>query len=185
MVKTPRADGSYPVLTPNCLMMGRSTNAVPDDASLAANLKRGDRYQLIQQVMAEFWQQWTQQVTPESVIRQKWHETGRNLRPGDVVLLHEKTPIKGKYQLGIVDTVKESDDHLVRSCTISYTIPNAKDHVSVYTGGRRVTVTRSVQRLTLLLPVEEQQCRLEVVENVLKESDVNANACKSRSVVKS
>ena len=119
------------------------------------------------------------------MIRQKWHETGRNLRPGDVVLLHEKTPIKGKYQLGIVDTVKESDDHLVRSCTISYTIPNAKDHVSVYTGGRRVTVTRSVQRLTLLLPVEEQQCRLEVVENVLKESDVNANACKTSSVVKS
>ena len=105
---------------------------------------------------------------PESVIRQKWHESGRNLQPGDVVLLHEKSAIKGKYQMGIVETVKESRDKLVRSCTVSYTVPNTKDPIGAYTGGKKITVSRSIQRLTLLLPIEEQNCQLQVVENALK-----------------
>jgi len=153
VVKTPRSDGSFPVITPNCLLLGRSSNSVPDDANIAAHMKHSDRYSLIQQVTSDFWSLWAKQVTPESVIRQKWHNTGRNLTPGDIVLLHEKTPIKGKYCLGIVRGVKQGRDDLVRSCLVEYTIPNAKDTVGTYTGGRKIIVTRSIQRLTLLLPV--------------------------------
>ena len=90
----------------------------------------------------------------------------------DVVLLHEKTPIKGTYQLGIVHTVKESQDQLVRSCAVAYTIPNARDPVGEYTGGKKIYVTRSVQRLTLLLPVEEQHCRLEVINIIVRKMNV-------------
>ena len=108
------------------------------------------------------------EVTPESLIRQKWHETGRNLKIGDVVLLHENSALKGKYQLGIVDSIKEGKDNLVRSCAIRYTIPNPKDPVNIYSGGKHIRVTRSVQRLTLILPVEEQSIPLDVdVENKL------------------
>ena len=124
--------------------MGRSRNAVLDDVHIAANLKRGDRYQLIQQVTSQFWDLWAQQVTPESVMRQKWHSSGRNLKLGDVVLLHEKSAFKGKYQLGIVSSIRESQDNLVRSCKVTYTIPNRKDPVDIYTGGRKVEVSRSV-----------------------------------------
>ena len=168
VVKTPRADGTFGVLTPNNLLLGRSTNQVPDDSGLAVRMKRSDRYQLIQTVTADFWHHWAQQVTPEAVIRQKWHKTGRNLTPGDVVLIHDKNPIKGKYQLGIVKTVRESDDSLVRSCSVAYSIPNAKDPIGSYTGKREVVVTRSIQRLSLLLPVEEQQSPLTVEDNLLK-----------------
>ena len=174
VAKTPREDGSFRVLTPNCLLMGRSSNAVPDDACLASHMKKSDRYQLIHQVTSHFWSLWAKEVTPESLIRQKWHETGRNLKPGDVVLLHEKTEIKGKYQIGIVESVKEGKDSLVRSCTIRYTIPNPKDPINIYSGGKKITVTRSVQRLTLLLPVEEQSGPLDVdVRNKLVRIESN------------
>ena len=33
-------DGSYQVLTPNCLLVGRSTNKVPDDVTLTENMKK-------------------------------------------------------------------------------------------------------------------------------------------------
>ena len=37
--KTPKADGTFKVLTPNCLILGRSLNAVPDDSNLGLHLK--------------------------------------------------------------------------------------------------------------------------------------------------
>ena len=168
--KSPRADGTFNVLTPNKLLMGRSTNSVPDDARLSSHLKHVDRYQLIQQATQEFWTKWTQQVTPEKVIRQRWHETGRNVKPGDVVLLHDKTAIKGKYKLGIVSSVKRSLDKLVRSCTVTYTIPFGRDPAGRYTEGRKISVTRSIQRLTVLLPVEEQDKKLCAYEDTIRES---------------
>ena len=67
--------------------------------------------------------------------------------------------------MGIVETGKESKDCLVRSCTIGYTVPNSKDRARRYSGWRRISVSRSVQHLTLLLPVEEQQMGLDIVGN--------------------
>ena len=167
--KTPKVDGTFKVLTPNCLLMGRSLNAVPDDTELASRMKKSDRYQLISQVTSEFWDRWSQEVTPESLIRQRWHETGRNLQVGDVVLLHEKSELKGKYVLGIVEETRISKDGLVRSCIVGYTVPYSKDPLGRYSGGRRVSVTKSIQRLTFLLPVEEQSSKLVVEDNVVRE----------------
>ena len=158
--KVPKADGTFQVLTPNCLIMGRSLNKVPDDSNLASHLKKSDRYQIIQQVTTDFWKRWTEEVTPESVIRQRWHETGRSLQVGDIVLIHESSPIKGRYTLGIVESVKVSQDGLVRSCVVGYRIPSSRDSIGKYSGGKKVTVTRSVQRLSLLLPIEEQSEKL-------------------------
>ena len=115
-------------------------------------------------------------MTPEKVIRQRWHESGRNVKLGDVVLLHDKTAIKGKYRLGIVSSIKESMDKMVRSCTVTYTVPSGKDPVGTYNGGRKVSVTRSIQRLTVLLPVEEQDRKLCAYEDTIRESsDVSEN----------
>ena len=166
----PRADGSFKVLTPNCLMMGRSQNAVPDDSNLASHFKRSKRYQLIQQVTADFWSRWTQEVTPASVVRQRWHDTGRNLQVGDLVLVHDKSEVKGTYILGKIEKVCPGSDGLVRSCQVGYRIPNAKDPMNVYSGGKKISVSRSVQRLTLLLPIEEQSESLVVDgDKVVKE----------------
>ena len=173
VIKTPSADGNFHVLTPNSLLLGRSKNSVPDDTELSLQLKRSDRYQLVQTITSDFWNRWVQQVTPEKIIRQKWHESGRNVKLGDVVLLHDKSPIKGKYQLGLVETVKESDDKLVRSCSVSYVLPSAKDPAKAYSGGRRIVVSRSIQRLSVILPVEEQSTKVNVVgDKVVEVCDI-------------
>ena len=169
--KTPRVDGSFKILTPNCLLIGRSLNSVPDDTNLGSHLRISDRYQLIQQVTNDFWVRWTQEVTPAAVVRQKWHETGRNLQVGDIVLIHDKSEIKGKYLLGKVEEARMGSDGLVRSCQVGYTVPNAKDSLGTYSGGRKLSVSRSVQRLTLLLPIEEQPGTLIVEgDKVVKQS---------------
>jgi len=171
--RTPEADGSFKVLTPNCLLMGRSSNAVPDDTLLVQNLKKSDRYLLIQQITQDFWQRWTNDVTPEYVIRQKWHETQRNLKPGDLVLVHDKSAFKGKYLMAIVDSVKISNDGRVRSCTVKYRNSDSKDRPQEYTGGKEIKITRSVQRLTLLLAVEDQESKLVTCENsVIKDTTI-------------
>ena len=174
VTKTPSADGSFKILTPNCLIMGRASNSAPDDANLSAHMSKSDRYHLIQQVTAEFWSRWAKESTPEHVIRQKWHETGRDLKVNDVVLIHDQSAFKGKYPMGLVETVNVGRDGRVRSCTVSYTIPRSRDLSGQYTGGKRVLVTRSVQRLSLLLAVEEQCGSMEVVGfRVMKKNQNN------------
>ena len=160
----PNADGTYEVITPNCLILGRSTNKLVDEGYLGEHLKKPDRYLLVSQVTQDFWKKWTSDVTPMHVVRQKWHETKRNLTPGDIVLVHDASVIKKAYKMAVVDSVKQSMDGLVRSCVLSYRVPNPKDSSEDYSGGKLVRISRSVQRLTLLLSVEEQERSL-VIEN--------------------
>ena len=166
--KKPLEDGSYRPLTPNQLIIGRSTSDVPDDANLAEHLKKSERLELIKQVTDSFWKRWVEEVVPESVVRQKWHESARNLTKGDIVLVHASSPIKGKYIMGVVEDVNTSKDKLVRSCSVGYRVPDPKDPPNKYDKkhcGRWVSVKRSIQRLSLLLPVEEQKGDLTVEDN--------------------
>ena len=159
----PREDGSYSLITPNDLMIGRSGNKVPDDTKLVEDRPMNCRYRKVHHVSTVFWEKWSRMVTPGLVHRQKWHQKGRNLQVGDLVMICESTKIKVKYRLGIVDARKVSDDGCVRSVTIRYTLvqptATANDNVRV------IYVKRSVQRLCLILPVEEQSAGVEVREH--------------------
>ena len=73
----------------------------------------------------------------------------------DLVMICEPSRIKAKYKLAIVEAVHTSSDGCVRSATLRYS--NVKKD-----GWTSVRVERSVQRLVLLLPVEEQEKPLEV-----------------------
>ena len=69
--------------------------------------------------------------------------------------MHDENAIKGNYKLAIVQSVKVSSDGLVRSCNVQYRIPSVKDAKNEYSGGKLITLSRSVQRLSLILAVEE------------------------------
>ena len=84
--------------------------------------------------------------------------------PGDIVLVHDVSVLKKAYKMAVVETVKQSADGLVRSCIVSYRVSNPKDSSENYSGGKLVKISHSVQRLTLLLSVEEQEQNL-VIEN--------------------
>ena len=154
-VSKPRADGTYTVLTPNHLLLGRSSNILPDDAQLSEDLHYSSRYRLVNHVTTVFWKKWCAEVAPRLVFRQKWHEKSRNLRVDDVVMICESSPLKAKYRLAIVETVHTSDDGSVRSATVRYSVVNGERSTNI-------RVKRSVQRLVLILPVEEQDSPLEV-----------------------
>ena len=159
----PREDGTYALITPNQLLLGRSTNVLPDDAVLTEDLPMSSRYRMVQHVTTMFWKKWSSVVTPGLVHRQKWHHKGRNLKLNDVVMICEPTKVKAKYRLAIVDDIKTSDDGCVRSATVRYssirTSPRGKEIVQV------IRVKRSVQRLCLILPVEEQSADVDVKEH--------------------
>ena len=80
--------------------------------------------------------------------------------------------LKAKYKLGAVDAVTVSRDGNVRSASIRYVLVQNTAH-----GEHRirvVRVTRSVQRLVLILPVEEQDHPLEVKDDELCSQIVKA-----------
>ena len=82
------------VFNPNCLPMGQSTNKVPNDTALAEHMKKSERYKQIQQVTKNFWDRQSTEVTPETVMCQKWQKTKRNLQMEDIVLVHDESLIK-------------------------------------------------------------------------------------------
>ena len=111
-------------------------------------------------VTSLFWKRWSSEVSPGVVHRQKWHKKGRNLQIDDVVVICEPTKVKAKYKLGVVDQVHTSDDGCVRAVTVRYV--NVKADVV-----QTIRVKRSIQRLSLILPVEEQDAKLQVKEHEL------------------
>ena len=73
---------------------------------------------------------------------------------GDIVMVQDSGMIKGKWKLGkIVEANPSSRDGCVRSVDIQYKNPDAKSFI---------TITRPVQRIVVILPVEEEE---EVCEN--------------------
>ena len=154
----PREDGSYTVLTPNHLLLGRSSNILPDDTELTEELSGPDRYRFVNLVTTRFWDKWTSEVAPRLVLRQKWHQKSRNLCIGDLVMICEASRIKAKYKLAIVEAVHTSNDGCVRSVTLRYS--NLRGD-----GWTSVRVKRCVQRLVLVLPVEEQDNPLDVSDH--------------------
>ena len=101
----------------------------------------------IQSVVNSFWKRWHRDYFPTLLVRQKWHAEKRNVRIGDIVLVQDPNPVRGKWKLPQVANVVQGRDGMVR-----YKIckPGEKYH-----GARYKTMNRSVHRLVVLLPIEE------------------------------
>ena len=76
-------------------------------------------------------------------------------------MIADSGKIKGKYKLGIVTDAKVGGDGLVRSATVQYF--HRRGASEKWTAEQ---VTRSVQRLSLILSVEEQEAPLMVKDDV-------------------
>ena len=163
-IGAPRADGTFPVITPNNLLIGRLGIFLPDDTELAEGLPYKDRYQIVNQMTNAFLSKWSVEATPKLVHRQKWHSgTVRQLRLGDLVCVADKTAVKAKYRLAIVAGLNTSTDGVVRSADLTYHSPGVGMKT---TKGAPVTISRSVQRLALILGKEEQDVPLDVIEGL-------------------
>ena len=143
-------EGSY--LCPNDLILGRASSSVPiGQWDEAENFKK--RWKFVQQVINTFWRKWHRDYFPTLIVRQKWHTNKRNLQVGDIVLVQDNSAFRGNWKLGQVAEVKPGKDSIIRDVAIRYKNvgPGTK-----YTGTQDMLIRRSVHRLVVLLPVEEQ-----------------------------
>ena len=144
-------DGAY--LAPNDLILGRATSRIPSGPfDVQASSKR--RYQFIQSIVYAFWIKWNRYYFPSLLIRRKWHTEHRNMQVGDVVIIQDSNAIRGVWKLGRVVKSFLGDDGHVRKVEVVY--KNRQETKGVaYHSKPYVTVERSVQRLVVVLPVEE------------------------------
>ena len=145
-------------LTPNMLLTGRANTGVPvRDYDLSD--KPIARLQYVEDCTAQWWNQFMTQNFSSLVPRQKWYFERRNMKIGDVVLLQYEGKCRpATYRLAVVVEVELDSDKLVRTVTVQYSLlselPASERHL--YKGITKKKVRVSVQRLVLILPVEER-----------------------------
>ena len=148
-------DSELSILTPNSLLLGRSVAKNPGGWHPTSSTL--ERFHLVQTVNSTFWSSWMKIATPALVINEKWQVTKRNLQPGDIVLIMDKGVMRAEYRLGYVEEVYPGNDGLVRNAKISYRHYKVGDVGVKYTGSIKQFVIRPVQRLVMILPVEDRE----------------------------
>ena len=148
-------------LTPNMLLMMADSGVSPPSAmSLDCNDDPRLRFSFISEIERAWWYQYKVQYFQSLIPTRKWIEEQRNMRPGDVVLIEYKSKsLPGTYRLGRVKDVEvDEHDNLVRTCTVLYKLvkPITENNKDTVTDVVTKEVRVPVQRLVLILPVEEQ-----------------------------
>ena len=145
-------------ITPNMLLTGRANTEVPireyDKSSSTLT-----RLEYVQRVIREWWEQFKVQNFTSLIPTQRWQEPRRNMRIGDVVLVqYTSKSAPGTYRLARVISVEVDEiDKLVHTCTVLYSLLaelKPADRLK-YKGVTRKQLRVPVQRLVLILPVEE------------------------------
>lgn len=151
----PSADSEISILTPNCLLLGRTESKNP--GGYGRNMSLLSRLTLIRSITDQFWKHWTSLYAPALVHQSKWLLENRELKVDDVVLVADQGILRGQYRLARVTQVLRSADGLVRRVRVSYKRYKIGERICDYHGASDVEVERSVQRLSLLVPVEDQK----------------------------
>ena len=81
----------------------------------------------------------------------------RNVKKGDVVLIQDGNAVRGEWKLGIVTKTFPSDDGKVRRVEVWYKIFRPDEKLDTYNGANYTSVERAVQRLIVLVAVEEDE----------------------------
>ena len=82
---------------------------------------------------------------PNLLIQPKWHTEQRHVRKGDVVLVQDLNPVRGKWKMALVEQPIISADERVRRALVSY----------VTEEGTRSVVERPVQKLIVIATAED------------------------------
>ncbi|RXN31543.1 hypothetical protein ROHU_004747 [Labeo rohita] len=102
------------------------------------------QWKRVQALANEFWSRWRKEYISTLQPRRKWHETHRNLHPGDVVLLKQVQSPRNDWPLGLITSVFPGNDGRVR-----------KVEVRTTSGSNVKTFLRPISDVILLLAKEE------------------------------
>ena len=134
-------------LTPNDLLLGRSTGEVPQGPFDTSGKALTRRFRFLQELVTNWWENWYRVVLPTLVPCYKWMQRHRNVQVGDVCLIRYGKDKHATYGLGRVEEVKRGADGLVRKVSLKYKLPGEKTFR---------TVDRPIQGIAVVVPVEEQ-----------------------------
>ena len=161
-------------LTPNMMLTGRSNSEIPvRNYDSSENLLV--RLEYVQRVVSEWWEQFRIQNFSSLVPTQRWQMERRNMRVGDIVLIqYENRSAPGTYRLARVVKVEvDKVDGLVHTCVVMYSLLadlKLADRVK-YKGITRKELRVPVQRLVLILPVEEAEVKTAIAADDRVEDD--------------
>jgi hypothetical protein len=126
-------------LTPNHLLLLRAGATVSTGEFVKEDLFSRKRWRQVQYLADVFWRRWTREYLPTLQLRQKWTESTRNTRIGDIVIVIDDNMPRNTWLLGRVIQCYPGSDGLVRS-------------VKVVT--KNATLVRPVHKLSLLEAVD-------------------------------
>lgn len=90
---------------------------------------------------------------PTLIVRQKWHTNVRNVKVCDVVLIQDSNAVRRHWKLAQVTKAKPGKVGNVRDVELRYKV---QEPGSTYHGQVDSKTHRSVHRIVIILPVEEQ-----------------------------
>ena len=138
-------------LTPNMLITGRNHSGPPQDYIDVVDPKVRQTY--VEELESAWWYQYKVQCFASLAPTRKWLEAKRNMCVGDVVLIqYSSKTAPGTYRLGRIKEVEVDSDGLVRTCTVRYGLVKSGASPDI----TRKEVRVPIQRLVLILPIEEQ-----------------------------
>ena len=149
-------DDYLTVVTPNQLLLGRTDEASPPLDYREEDGKYTRRLAYVSSVYELWWARWIRQVLPTLVPIRRWRMKKKNLKVGDVVMIEYPNVIKDDYRVGKVVKVHPDSSKLVRTVTVAYRKRDAREDSLVYKSKPLTEEKMAVQRLSLLVPVEEQ-----------------------------
>ena len=127
-------------------MLGIASNHVPQ-GPFQERTSQNHRFDFLQKLTKQFWVRWIREVFPNLIIQPKWHVERRDLKKADVVLVQDSNIVRGEWRMEIVTEPIRSEDGKIRKALLSY-----KDN---RTNNTKVTISRPIQKLIVLVPADE------------------------------
>jgi len=101
-------------LTPGHLLIGQAMIAMPDVTHSSEKHTYAKRWQLISHLKGQFWTSFRKDFMSELQSRVKWATPQRNIKVGEIVVVHEDNLPPQKWLLGRIDNVITGKDGMVR-----------------------------------------------------------------------
>ena len=152
---TSQQEDSMIPLTPNMLLLGRSSKMSPP-LTYDEKERFCARLAYITQVEKDWWSLWIKQVLPTLLSYRRWKTPKENIRVGELVLVRYPNQFKDDYCLAKVIKAEPGEDGLVRKVTVTYRKKNPKESSHTYKSKPLISEIMAIHRLHRLDIVDEE-----------------------------
>ena len=138
----PSVDSEINILTPNCLLLGRSFASNPGGWAQPGSLK--SRVRLVDSIGKNFWVKWCELYAPTLYHDRPQVKGARNFKPGDIVVVTDPKSLKPEYFIAKVKETFPSCDGIIRKVSVAYKNFKVGEQSHEYSGAKDRVLLRSV-----------------------------------------